>query len=74
MPVVDTTGCGDVYHGAFALGVARGWELARIMQVASATAALKCRALGGRRGIPSLEEVEEFLESAEPIGDAQTAH
>ncbi len=68
--VADTTGCGDVYHGAFSLGVARGWELERIMRVASATAALKCRALGGRRGIPSLEEVEDFLESAEPIGDA----
>ncbi len=65
--VVDTTGCGDVYHGAFALGVARGWELDRTMRVAAATAALKCRELGGRRGIPDAGEVEEFLRTAEPI-------
>jgi len=65
--VVDTTGCGDVFHGAFALGVARGWPLARIMQVASATAALKCRKPGGRAGIPSLQEVESFLQRAEPL-------
>ncbi len=65
--VVDTTGCGDVFHGAFALGVARGWDLERIMPFAAATAALKCRELGGRAGIPTGPEVEEFLRSAEPI-------
>lgn len=65
--VVDTTGCGDVYHGAFALGVARGWPMERVMRVASATAALKCRRLGGRAGIPTMDEVEQFLSSAHPI-------
>ena len=65
--VVDTTGCGDVYHGAFALGLARGWELARIVRTASATAALKCRKLGGRAGIPTLAEVEAFLRTATTI-------
>ncbi len=65
--VVDTTGCGDAYHGAMALGVARGWELQKAMQVAAATAALKCRALGGRRGIPDMDEVGAFLETARPI-------
>lgn len=59
--VVDTTGCGDVYHGAFALGVAKGWSLKRCMQVAAATAALKCRKLGGRAGIPTMEDVEALL-------------
>lgn len=65
--VVDTTGCGDVFHGAFALGVARDWDLERIMPFAAATAALKCRRLGGRAGIPTEPEVREFLRSAEPI-------
>jgi len=65
--VVDTTGCGDVFHGAFAFGVAQGWDLEKIMRVSSATAALKCRKLGGRQGIPSRREVEEFLRHAEPI-------
>jgi len=65
--VADTTGCGDVFHGAFALGVARGWAIERIMPFAAATAALKCRELGGRAGIPTESEVDEFLRSAEPI-------
>lgn len=63
--VVDTTGCGDVFHGAFALGVARGWELETVMRVSAATAALKCRRLGGRAGIPGLEEVRAFLREQE---------
>ncbi|MFW6164151.1 MAG: PfkB family carbohydrate kinase [Planctomycetota bacterium] len=61
--VVDTTGCGDVFHGAFAFGLARGWRVAENVRFASATAALKCRALGGRTGIPSYDEVIEFLHS-----------
>jgi sulfofructose kinase len=65
--VVDTTGCGDVYHGALALGVARGWDLERSMRFASATAALKCRKPGGRMGIPTADEVAEFLRTAEPL-------
>jgi len=61
--VVDSTGCGDVFHGAFALGVARGWDLKIIMRVSSATAALKTRKLGGRAGIPDMDEVTRFLEN-----------
>ena len=60
--VVDTTGCGDVFHGAFAVGLARGWDVARAARFASAAAALKCRALGGRTGIPTCAEVAAFLE------------
>jgi len=60
--VVDTTGCGDVFHGAFAFGLAQGWDVARNARFASATAALKCRALGGRTGIPTRAEVDAFLE------------
>jgi sugar/nucleoside kinase (ribokinase family) len=60
--VVDTTGAGDVFHGAFALGCARGWDLRRALAIASAAAALKCRALGGRSGIPSLAEAEALVD------------
>lgn len=63
-PIVDTTGAGDVYHGAFAYGLALGYGLEDNMRFASAVAALKCRALGGRTGIPSLEEVERQLEGS----------
>jgi len=53
---MDTTGAGDVYHGAFAWGMVHGWPLERTMVFASATAGLSCRTLGGRAGIPSLDE------------------
>lgn len=60
-PIVDTTGAGDVFHGAFAYGIALGWELRRNLRFASAVAAMKCRQLGGRAGIPTMAEVEQFL-------------
>jgi ribokinase len=56
--IVDTTGAGDVYHGAYLFGLIRGWDLRKRMEFASAAAALKCREVGGRKGIPTLEETE----------------
>jgi sugar/nucleoside kinase (ribokinase family) len=61
---VDTTGCGDVYHGAFAVGVARRLDLAGCMELASAAAALKCRGLGGRAALPTAAELDAFLADA----------
>ena len=60
---VDTTGCGDVFHGAFIFGLLQKWDLNETMRFASATAALKCREIGGRTAIPNLRDVEEFLEN-----------
>jgi ribokinase len=59
--VVDTTGAGDVFHGAFAYGLVREWDLRRAATFASAVAALKCARLGGRRGIPTFKEALDFL-------------
>jgi ribokinase len=59
--VVDTTGAGDVFHGAYLFGLVQGWDLGRIARFASATAALKCMHLGGRAGTPGYNEVEKFL-------------
>ena len=58
---VDTTGAGDVFHAGFIYGLLQNWELLDILRFANAVAALKCRDLGGRRGIHSLEEVQQFL-------------
>jgi len=60
---IDTTGCGDVFHGGYIFGLLRGWLLPRTVRFAAACAALKTRALGGRTAIPSLDEVETFLSS-----------
>ncbi len=59
--VVDTTGAGDVFHGAFLHGLLRGWDLEKVADFANAVAALKCTRLGGRRGIPTFSETMEFL-------------
>jgi ribokinase len=61
--VVDTTGAGDVYHGAYLYGLLQGWDMRKCMRFASAASALKCRVIGARAGIPSLEEVTLFLEA-----------
>jgi sulfofructose kinase len=59
--VADTLGAGDVFHGAFALGLAEHRSIDDVIRRASATAALKCMRFGGRIGIPSAAEVDEFL-------------
>ena len=61
--VVDTTGAGDVFHGAFIHGLLQGWQLAQTVEFAAAVAAIKCAKLGGRAGIPTASETAEFLTS-----------
>ena len=59
--VVDTTGCGDVFHGAYAAGLVLGMPLSERVRVASAAAALKAVRAGGQEGIPNLDTVQAFL-------------
>ena len=59
--VIDTTGAGDVFHGAYLVGLCNGWDLRRITVFASAVAAIKCTHLGGRIGTPRYAEVKAFL-------------
>ena len=60
--VVDTTGCGDVFHGAFVFGLLKEWDVQHAARFANAVAALKCTKLGGRTGIPNLTQAQEFME------------
>ena len=59
--VADTLGAGDVFHGAFSLALAEDRQIDEVVRRASAAAALKCTRFGGRAGIPTAEEVDEFL-------------
>jgi sulfofructose kinase len=59
---VDTTGAGDAFHGGFVYAMSQGWDVVRSARLANAVAALNCRALGGRRGLPALAEVEALIE------------
>ena len=61
--VVDTTGCGDVFHGAYASALAQGFDLENRIRIAAAAAALKATQPGGQKGIPTREELELFLAS-----------
>ena len=59
---MDTTGAGDVYHGALALALSRGVDdMSEAIEFASAAAALTCTTFGGRNGIPTGDEVATFL-------------
>jgi sugar/nucleoside kinase (ribokinase family) len=59
--VVDTTGCGDTFHGAYIVGMERGLDAEGCARWAGASAAIKCQAIGGRAAQPTAEMVEEFL-------------
>lgn len=60
---VDTTGAGDVFHGAWLHGVLEGWDARRIAAFANAVAAMACRGLGGRTAIPGAAEAVAFIEA-----------
>ncbi len=60
---VDTTGCGDSFHGAFTYCLAQRWNQHEAIRFSSAVAALKATKLGGRSGLPTLPAVREFMES-----------
>jgi len=62
---VDTTGAGDVFHGAYAYGVINGWDIEKTVEFASVVAAMKCQKPGGRTGIPTLEEAMGFWKGRE---------
>ena len=59
---MDTTGCGDVFHGAYAFALARDLPLIERLRLASAAAALKASGDGGPTAIPSFSKVQKFLE------------
>ncbi|RUU12200.1 sugar kinase [Mesorhizobium sp. M6A.T.Ca.TU.002.02.2.1] len=53
---VDTLAAGDVFHGAFAVGLAEAMPIEQTLRFASAAAALKCQRFGGRLGAPDRPE------------------
>ena len=63
--VVDTTGCGDVFHGVYAASLAWGWPLEKRLKWASAAAALKARKVGAQAGIARFDEVEKLVSRRE---------
>lgn len=58
---VDSTGAGDVFHGAFIFSLLQGWPLGRMLRFANAAAALNCTAFGARGGIRPAAQVLAYM-------------
>ena len=59
--VVDTTGAGDVFHGAYTAGRLAGMDAREAARFGSAVSAIKCTRLGCRAGLPTMENALSFL-------------
>ncbi|HEX4075912.1 MAG TPA: PfkB family carbohydrate kinase [Candidatus Acidoferrales bacterium] len=70
---VDTTGAGDIFHGAFVYGLAQKQPIEEILQFACAAAALNCMAPGARGNIAPLAEIQKLRRAAERSELAYTA-
>jgi sugar/nucleoside kinase (ribokinase family) len=63
VPVVDTTGAGDIFHAGFIFGLMQGWTLERQLDFSCAAAAMNCMAEGARGGIRSVEAIEGLMKT-----------
>ena len=61
VPVVDTTGAGDVFHAGYARALVHGLPFGQCLRYGAAVAALKCRDYGGRAGLPDEAETQGLL-------------
>ncbi|GLS17799.1 hypothetical protein GCM10007874_08140 [Labrys miyagiensis] len=71
VPVVDTTGAGDCFHGAYAHALTRGADSAGRVAFAAAAAALSIKGRGGREALPTCDEVAQLLASADAPSAAE---
>ena len=59
--LVDVTGAGSVFRGAFGYALLQGWPIERAIPFSTAAAGLSCASLGGQGGIPTLEAIDRAL-------------
>ena len=57
---LDSTGAGDIFHGAFTYFIGMGYSLYEAIRLSSITAAISVTRIGSRFSIPTLEEVLEY--------------
>ncbi|MDG2403771.1 MAG: PfkB family carbohydrate kinase [Paracoccaceae bacterium] len=66
VPVTDTLGAGDIWHGAFTLALGERMDAPKAIEFANAAAALKCMQFGGRKGCPDRQMTETFMKENTP--------
>ena len=59
--VVDSNGSGDVFHGAFAVAIIKGYDFVKCCHFSSAVSAIKCMGVGARESVPDFETVKKYL-------------
>ena len=59
--VVDSNGSGDVFHGAFAAAVVKGYDYLKCCHFSSAVSAIKCMGVGARESVPDFETTKKYL-------------
>jgi len=64
VPVVDTTGAGDIFHAGFIYALLQGWPLERQLDFSCAAAAMNCMAAGARGGIQSVAAIDNLMATA----------
>ena len=62
---IDTTGAGDIFHGAYLYGMVQGWPIEKILEFSCVAAAINCEARGARGKIATLEEIEDLRRRGE---------
>jgi sugar/nucleoside kinase (ribokinase family) len=61
VPVMDTTGAGDIFHAGFIYALSQKWSLERQLDFSCGAAAMNCMAEGARGGIRSVEAIEKLM-------------
>jgi sulfofructose kinase len=73
VPVVDTTGAGDIFHAGFIYGLLRDWPLQQTLDFSCAAAAMNCMAHGARGGIQPVVAIENLMATAARYENAYDA-
>ena len=71
VPVVDTTGAGDIFRAGFIYGLLRDWPLERQLDFSCAAAAMNCMAQGARGGIQPVSAIENLMATTERYENAR---
>lgn len=58
---VDSTGAGDIFHGAFVYALSKGYDLEKCLQISNTAGAISTKRVGGRNSVPTKEEMRGYI-------------